>query len=114
RSYTDLVTRNLFHRTLERLEPLARDGLSLSDLVLELEPEVKRIGAFPASATDVAIRRDVWIRALRELLDTARTSLEGVGLARWEVELPPWYDLARLESACPVRVEPAVLRNLVI
>src|SRR5690606_26079874 len=77
RSYTDLVTRNLFYRTLKRLQPLARGGLSLSDLVSELVPELKQIGAFPASASQLEILRGVWTRALRELLDTARTSLEG-------------------------------------
>ncbi|MEW6047224.1 MAG: DEAD/DEAH box helicase [Bacillota bacterium] len=115
RSYADLATRNLLYRTLCRFESMAPEGLSLGDLAGELVPLLRQLGMVPASAGALEVHREVWTRLFRELLaDSARISLEGVGLARWDLLLPDRYDLDRLRQACPVPADEATLKDLAI
>ncbi len=49
---------------------------------------------FPPATSDLQLRREAWLALYREFLtDEPRISLEGVGLARWSLEWPDWFQV---------------------
>lgn len=95
RTYEDLLHRNLILKAARRLTPHALDeGLSLTDLAHELQVIFREEGVVSPEATQVEIGRKAWEAVYREFLaPEKRLSLEGVGLGKWSVRWPPWYEL---------------------
>ncbi|MFA5027059.1 MAG: Zn-binding domain-containing protein, partial [Candidatus Methylomirabilota bacterium] len=59
-------------------------------------------------------RRAAWAAIYREFLtDEPRLSLEGVGLIRWTIKLPPWFSPPAILEEPPWSLSPAESRTLV-
>jgi len=96
-SYRDILRRNLLLRVVEQQAAHAPVGSSLEDLATGLRDIFRERNVFPPATSDLQLKRGAWLAGYRELLtDEPRISLEGVGLVRWCVKWPDWFQVAAL------------------
>jgi hypothetical protein len=96
KSYKDILDRNLLLQALRAQTAHAPDGLSLRDVATGLKTIFRRSHAYPASESELQLRREAWLAVYREFLtDEPRISLEGVGVARWLIQWPEWFSTPR-------------------
>jgi len=96
-SYKGILDRNLLLKVAEELGAHSREGLSLADLATGLRGIYRRRNVFGRARSDLELQREAWLAVYREFLtDEPRISLEGVGLARWSLEWPDWFQVPQL------------------
>jgi ATP-dependent helicase YprA (DUF1998 family) len=96
-SYRDILHRNLLLKVVQQQLIYSDEGSSLKDLVTELRTAFRTGNVFPPATSDLQLRREAWLAAYREFLtDEPRISLEGVGLVRWFLKWPPWFQVPEL------------------
>ncbi|HCC34009.1 MAG TPA: hypothetical protein DEQ28_08985 [Clostridiales bacterium] len=92
RTYQEILERKLLLETLVRT--VDGEGASLRDLAPELAEVLRREEVVGAEATAREALRSAWRILYREFLtERRRLSLEGVGLARWQLQFPPWFEV---------------------
>jgi DEAD/DEAH box helicase/MrfA Zn-binding domain/Helicase conserved C-terminal domain len=97
RSYEDILVRNLLLKVAQRQSPDSAEGSSLRDLSAGLRELFRQAKIFPPATTDLELRRKAWLALYREFLtDEPRISLEGVGLVRWSVTWPDWFQTPKV------------------
>ena len=93
RTHRQFVRRALLLDVVRRMASDSADLLSLEDVALGLRVALRDAGEFASSASDAAALRESWLDVYRELLsDQRRISLEGVGLASWDILWPSWHE----------------------
>lgn len=96
-SYRDIFSRNLLLIVAQRLAPHTEEGLSLRELAIKLRYVFRERQVFPPATGDLELRREAWLSLYREFLtDEPRISLEGVGLIRWSIKWPDWFEIPNL------------------
>ncbi|HWP47353.1 MAG TPA: DEAD/DEAH box helicase [Candidatus Limnocylindrales bacterium] len=96
-SYRDILNRNLILRVVQRLSPHVSEGLSLRELATNLRDLFIERRIFPPTTGSLDLSREAWLRLYREFLtDESRISLEGVGLVRWLVKWPVWFQIPEI------------------
>jgi hypothetical protein len=114
-SYRDILHRNLLLKVVQQQLIHSREGSSLKDLVTELRAVFRTGNVFPPATSDLQLRREAWLAAYREFLtDEPRISLEGVGLVRWFVKWPPWFQPPDLLLAEPWSFTPEEAHELIL
>ena len=114
-SYQDVLQRNLLLKTIQRAGANAPEGLGLGDVAHELRNTYRQEKVFPATKSDLELRREAWRAVYRELLtDETRLSLEGVGALRWTLELPEWIEIPTLFFEAPWNLSAAEARELFV
>lgn len=100
-SYKKVSDRNFILRALKQ-SAIDDEGLSLKDLQNRLQKARADEGLFLASDTSETRRRETLGIICRELVtDKKRISLDGVGLAKWFVQVPPDLELPQVILAPP-------------
>jgi len=93
-SYRDILSRNLLNEAIQRLNPHTPEGVSLRELATELCTLFREKQVLPPATGNLDLRREAWIHLYREFLtDEPRISLEGVGLIRWSIKWPNWFEI---------------------
>ena len=93
-SYKDILGRNLLLKVVQQQGAHAPEGSSLQDMATALRDVFRQRNVFPPATSDLQLRREAWLALYREFLtDEPRISLEGVGLARWSLEWPDWFQV---------------------
>jgi ATP-dependent helicase YprA (DUF1998 family) len=112
-SYGDILSRNLVLKATERLSSGVPEGLSLEELATCLRDLFKEKKVFPPAMGDLELRRRAWLALYRELLtDEPRISLEGVGLTRWAVRWPDWFEVPTVFGNAPWSLSQLEARHL--
>jgi len=113
-SYQDLLQRNLVLKTIQRAGAHAPEGLTIGDIAHELRGVYRSENIYPATASQVQLRREAWRAVYRELLtDETRLSLEGVGAIRWTLRLPDWFEIPTLLYDAPWNLNESEARTLI-
>lgn len=113
-SYGDILARNVLTRVVRRQAGQSSEGSSLPDLASGLKQIFREQGLRLHSASDLELRKDAWIAVYREFLtDEPRISLEGVGLARWALRWPDWFDVPTFLQEEPWSLSLAEAHDLV-
>jgi hypothetical protein len=88
-SYGDLLSRNLMLAAAREAIASPGESVSLTKLARQLRDVFVKRKAYPASMRGGELLDKAFGAVFKELLtDERRISLEGVGLARWQIELP--------------------------
>ena len=114
-SYTKLRDRNLMLRALKYklVNDSSAEGLSIQDFREGLIKQWESAQIFPDSHTGQSKKSDVLKAILREALTSERRlSLEGVGLVKWFVSIPPKLKLPELLLADPWNLTEEEARGL--
>jgi hypothetical protein len=113
-SYRDILSRNMILRVVRRLHQHTLEGLSLRELTTGLRDLLRERKVFPPASGDLELRRSAWLRAYGELLtEEARISLEGVGLVRWAIKWPEWFQVPEALMTFPWCLSEQEARDLV-
>lgn len=114
-SYRDILERNLLLRVIEKLSPHSSEGLSLAELAKELRSTFRQRQVFSPATGDVELGRKAWLSVYREFLtDEQRISLEGVGLTRWSIKWPDWFETPEVLMKPPWSLSEQEARDLVL
>jgi superfamily II DNA or RNA helicase len=114
-SYGEILARHLLWRTAERVVSRPSEGLSLRELAVELRQLLREKDVLPPSAGEIELRREAWLRIYREFLtDEQRISLEGVGLVRWGIRWPTWFEIPDILGRPPWTMGEDEARTLVL
>jgi len=101
-SYRDILSRNLILQVTRKLSPHTQGGLSLRELARELRNVFLKQKVFPPATGDLELPREAWLHLYREFLtDEPRISLEGVGLIRWSIKWPDWFEVPQVLKSPP-------------
>lgn len=93
-SYKHILRRNLVLKVVQELSAHATEGLSLRELATSLRDVFRKRNVFPPAIGELELRREAWLGLYGEFLtDEPRISLEGVGLIRWSVKWPNWFEI---------------------
>jgi len=113
-SYRDILNRNLLLEVARRLGPHTWEGLSLRELATGLRDLFRERGVFPPATGDLELRREAWLSLYREFLtDEPRISLEGVGLIRWSIKWPDWFEVPQVLVDPPWSLTDQQARDLI-
>lgn len=114
RSYEDIQQRRFILRALRDLTEHAPQGVSLKELSDQVRDLVQREQILPAAVGDIERTKRAWVWVFREFLtEEVRISLEGVGLARWEVKLPDGLRVPEFLNKPPWSLEEPEARALI-
>lgn len=101
-SYKDILGRNLLLKVAQEQGVHSPEGSSPQDLATGLRDIYRRRNVFPPATSDLQLRREAWLALHREFLtDEPRISLEGVGLVRWSLKWPDWFQIPALLTSAP-------------
>lgn len=101
-SYRDILSRNLLLKAVQRMDPYTDEGLSLRELAVGLRDVFRERQVFTPATGDLELRREAWRSLYREFLtDEPRISLEGVGLIRWSIKWPGWFEVPQVLKSPP-------------
>lgn len=101
-SYRDILSRNLLLQVTRKLSPHTQGGLSLRESARELRNVFLEQQVFPPATGDLELRHKAWLSLYREFLtDEPRISLEGVGLIRWSIKWPDWFEVPQVLKSHP-------------
>ncbi|MHC4139026.1 MAG: helicase-related protein [Planctomycetota bacterium] len=93
-SYKDIVIRNSIQKATQKANSLTKEGLSLNTLANYLANDFGFVFKRKESDDELTIQTKIWSALYREFLtDEQRLSLEGVGLLRYSIKWPEWYNL---------------------
>lgn len=113
-SYQDVLQRNLVLKTIQRAGAHATEGLTIGDIAHELRNTFRQEKIYPATTSDIELRRRAWSAVYRELLtDETRLALEGVGAIRWTLQLPDWFEIPALFFDAPWQLNESDARALI-
>lgn len=113
-SYKDILTRNLLLRVARRQGASATEGSSMQDLAVGLRDIFREKNVLPPATSDLQVRTKAWIDLYREFLtDEPRISLEGVGLVRWSLKWPPWFQVPEALLAEPWSLSEQEAREMI-
>ncbi|MGB9618853.1 MAG: helicase-related protein [Armatimonadota bacterium] len=112
-SYRDILSRNSLLKVVRRLQSHTQEGLSLRELATGLRDLYREKQLFPPAIGDLELRREAWLGLYREFLtDEPRISLEGVGLIRWSIKWPEWYEVPQVLLESPWSLTEQQARDL--
>jgi len=101
-SYRDILSRNLLLQVTRKLSPHTQGGLSLRESAKELRNVFLDQRVFPPATGDLELRHEAWLSLYREFLtDEPRISLEGVGVIRWSIKWPDWFEVPQALKSPP-------------
>ena len=87
---------------------------SPQDLAIGLRDIYRHGKVFPSATSDLQLRREAWLALYREFLtDEPRISLEGVGLARWFIRWPDWFQVPELLRNSPWSLSEQEARDII-
>ena len=113
-SYRDILSRNSLLKVVRKLEPHTPEGLSLRELATGLRDLFRERQVFPPATGDLELRREAWLGLYREFLtDEPRISLEGVGLIRWSIKWPEWFEVPQMLRDSPWSLTEQQARDLI-
>lgn len=113
-SYKDILHRNLLLKALHRLHRHTTEGVTLRELATELRTVFQEQRVFPPAVGDLELHREAWLGLYREFLtDEPRISLDGVGLVRWSLKWPNWFDIPQVLMGEPWLLSKQEARDLV-
>lgn len=113
-SYRDILARNLILRVVQEQASHSSEGSSLQDLATGLRDVFRQKRVFPPATSDLNLRREAWQALYREFLtDEPRISLEGVGLVRWSIKWPDWFQVPEALTTPPWSLSREEARDLV-
>lgn len=96
-SYGELLARNLLLSAVKKLNAITVEGISIGEAATSLHARFREMGVFPPATGEIELRRQAWLAVYREYLtEEPRISLEGVGLMRWSIKLPPWVRVPKV------------------
>lgn len=114
-SYKDLLSRNLLLKVAQRLSRSSPKGLSLREAAMGLRDRFRDSELFSPSTGDLDLLREALRRVYREFLtDEPRISLEGVGLIRWSILWPAWFEAPRVLTERPWSLSEREARDLIL
>lgn len=92
-SYTDILSRNLLLKSVQRLTEHGA-GATIQELIQEFATNLRSHAAVRASMGEVELATRASKDVYREFItDEPRISLQGLGLVKWFVQLPPWLTM---------------------
>jgi hypothetical protein len=113
-SYRDILNRNLILKAAQRLCPGTQEGLSLQELASGLRDLFRERKVFPPATGDLDLRRRAWSTVYREFLtEEPRISLGGVGLVRWRVKWPGWFETVGVLRNAPWSLSEPEIQDLI-
>lgn len=113
-SYKNILSRNLLLKVIQELSPHTYQGASLRELATGVRDLFREKKTFPPSTGNLELRREAWLALYREFMtDEPRISLEGVGLTRWSIEWPGWFEIPKVFIAPPWSLSEQEIRDLV-
>ncbi len=113
-SYRDILNRNFLLKVVRELEKHTQEGLSLRELATGLRDLFHERQVFPPATGDLELRREAWLGLYREFLtDEPRISLEGVGLIRWSIKWPRWFEVPKVLRNSPWSLTEQQARDLI-
>ncbi|MGC8744490.1 MAG: DEAD/DEAH box helicase [Verrucomicrobiia bacterium] len=114
KSYKDILSRNLILRVIQTQALHSSEGSSIQDLATGLRDLFRQNNVFPPATSELQLKREAWLALYREFLtDEPRISLEGVGLACWKIQWPPWFSIPDVFTKAPWSLSDEEARNLV-
>ncbi|MHA2231279.1 MAG: helicase-related protein [Candidatus Hodarchaeales archaeon] len=114
-SYRDILSRGLLLRAALRIAPYTSEGLSLQELSSEMHRLFKENRMLPPSLGELEIRKKAWLAVYKEYLtEEQRISLEGVGLLRWSLKLPEWFEIPEVLLEKPWNLSQEEVKELTI
>lgn len=100
-SYEEVRNRNFILRALKQ-DVINNEGLSIDDLQNRLQKVCEKEGLFQERETSETLRRKILAMIFRELLSNEkRIALDGVGLAKWFVQIPSGLKLPEAMFSSP-------------
>lgn len=113
-SYKDILRRNLILRVVQEQASHSSEGSSLQDLAAGLRDVFWKEKVFPPTTSERGLLREAWQALYREFLtDEPRLSLEGVGLVRWSIKWPDWFQVPEALTTPPWSLSREEARDLV-
>jgi ATP-dependent helicase YprA (DUF1998 family) len=101
-SYKKILGRNMLLKVAQKQAAHLSEGSSLQDMATGLRDVFRQKNLFPPATSDLQLRREAWLAIYREFLtDEPRISVEGVGLLRWEVRWPDWFQTPNALRTAP-------------
>lgn len=96
-SYKDILSRNLVLKIARSFTQYPAEGISLYTIADKAFHSYHIAFKEKESDDEPMIRKNIWRALYREFLtDEQRISLEGVGLVRWSVSWPNWFNLPEI------------------
>lgn len=93
-SYKDILNRNLIMRISESFYPFPEEGISLTTIADRAFLTYRNSFKNKESDDELTIRKNIWLSLYREFLtEEERISLSGVGLIRWFICWPEWFEI---------------------
>lgn len=113
-SYKDILSRNLILKVVQKQASHSSEGSSLGDLAKDLCIVFREKEIFSPATSERELRRETWLALYREFLtDEPRISLEGVGLVRWLIKMPRWFEVPDALTTTPWSLSPEEARDLI-
>jgi hypothetical protein len=113
-SYNNIRGRNLLLKVAQKQGAHTPEGSSLQDLATAMRDIFRQRNVFPPATSDLQLRREAWLALYREFLtDEPRISLDGVGLARWFITWPDWFQVPRFLLEAPWSLTEQQARDLI-
>lgn len=113
-SYRNILSRNLILKAAKKLSSFTSEGLSLRELATGLNALFRESSILPPAIGELQLHQEAWLRLYREFLtDEPRISLEGVGLIRWSLKWPNWFETSNMLTKSPWSLTKAEARDLV-
>lgn len=115
KSYRDILSRNLFLRIAKSFEDFPAGGIALATIADRALLKFRDAFIESESDDEPTIRKNIWRALYREFLtEERRISLEGVGLIRWSIEFPRWFEVPKVLLQPPWSLTEAEARDLIM
>jgi len=96
-SYRDILNRNLLLKVVHELSSYTIEGLSFRELAIGMRDCYISRKVYSPATGELELIQKAWRSIYREFLtDEQRISLEGVGLVKWSIKWPDWFEIPKI------------------
>lgn len=115
KSYHEILNRNLLLQIALNFGEFPPNGISLATLADHAMQKFHDVFQESESDDDATVRKNIWRALYREFItEEQRISLEGVGLIRWSLEFPKWFQVPEILRQPPWSLTEAEARDLIV